>query len=113
MGAEEKAGLEGVPFAAVGGGEVVEAGGTGGEVAFDEGGIGHVDAVTEAAEGVEAGAVEDGVVEGPLRRRCAANSFRTSSMSRISLEPEFTSVMSSMFPFRANRAFVSVPSVRD
>lgn len=52
--------------------------------------------------------LEDAVVaKGPLRRRCMANSLRISPISSISLEPVFTSAMSSIFPLRASCAFVS------
>src|SRR3954453_13076850 len=52
--------------------------------------------------------LEDAVAaKGPLRRRSIANSLRISSISPISLEPVFTSSMSSIFPLRASCAFVS------
>ena len=47
------------------------------------------------------------VAKGPPRRRCVANSLRILSVSSISLEPVFTSAMSSIFPLRASCAFVS------
>src|SRR5262249_13741906 len=47
------------------------------------------------------------VAKGPLPRRCMANSLRISSILPISLEPVFTSSMSSTFPLRASCAFVS------